>query len=39
MNQDFILTFYGYRVFRFKGSEIKKSVQKCINKIMKEITQ
>lgn len=32
-NQNFILTFYGYKVFRFTGIEIKKSPTKCINKI------
>ena len=33
MNQDFILKFYGYKVFRFKETEIKESVKKCINQI------
>ena len=34
-NQNFMLTFYGYKVFRFSDKEIKKSVRKCINKIIK----
>jgi len=34
VNQDFILGFRGYRVYRFKESEIKKSARKCINKIL-----
>jgi len=33
LNQDFVLTFYGYRIFRFTGNEIKKSAKKCMNKI------
>jgi len=35
-NQDFILTFYGYKVFRFWEKDIKKSAKKCIEKILKE---
>lgn len=34
-NQNFILKFYGYKVFRFTGKEIKKSARKCLNKILK----
>ena len=37
INQDFILTFKGYKVYRFKESEIKKSARKCVDKIMKDI--
>lgn len=33
INQDFLLQFRGYKVFRFKESEIKKSAKKCILKI------
>jgi very-short-patch-repair endonuclease len=33
LNQDFILTFHRYKVFRFTETEIKKSVKKCIDKI------
>ena len=33
VNQNFILTFYGYKVFRFTETEIKKSAKKCIDKI------
>lgn len=32
-NQDFILNFSGYKIFRLKGSEIKKSANKCIDRI------
>lgn len=32
-NQDFMLTFYGYKVFRFWGKDIKKSAKGCIDKI------
>jgi len=32
-NQDYMLTFYGYKVFRFTGTEIKGSAKKCIDKI------
>lgn len=32
-NQDFMLTFYGYKVFRFWEKDIKKSVKNCINKM------
>jgi very-short-patch-repair endonuclease len=34
-NQDFILTFYGYKVYRFTDKEIKKSAKKCVDKIIK----
>jgi len=34
-NQGFMLTFYGYKVFRFWGKDIKKSAKKCIDKIFK----
>lgn len=37
MNQDFMLTFYGYKVFRFRETEIKKSSKKCIEKVLKHI--
>ena len=33
-NQDFILSFNGFNVFRFTGSEIRKSSAKCIQKIL-----
>ncbi len=35
INQDFMLKFYGYKVFRFTNIEIKKSPKKCIDKIIK----
>lgn len=35
LNQDFMLTFYGYKVFRFTDKEIKRSVKKCIDRIIK----
>ena len=35
-NQDFMLTFHGYRVFRFTGKEIKRSARDCIAKIVKK---
>ncbi len=34
MNQDYMLTFYGYRVFRFTDKEIKASIKECIDKII-----
>ncbi len=34
MNQDYMLTFYGYKVFRFTDKEIKESNGKCIDKII-----
>jgi len=36
MNQDFLLGFKGYKIFRFKESEINKSAKKCILKIIKQ---
>lgn len=36
LNQDFILTFKGYKVFRFWEKDIKKSAKRCIKKILKE---
>jgi len=39
ITQDFILTFYGYRVFRFAEKEIKKSTKKCIDIIFPIKTQ
>ena len=36
MNQDFMLKFYGYKVFRFTEKEIKKSPKKCIANVIKE---
>lgn len=33
--QDFMLTFYGYKVFRFTGLEIKKNARKCVDIILK----
>jgi len=38
INQDFILGFRGYRIFRFKEKEINKSADRCILKILKEKT-
>jgi len=38
-NQDFLLGFKGYRVFRFSETEINKSARKCILKIMKNLMQ
>lgn len=35
-NQDFILEFNGYKVFRFTETEIKKSAEKCIDKVIKQ---
>ncbi|MFZ2937622.1 MAG: NUMOD3 domain-containing DNA-binding protein [Candidatus Omnitrophota bacterium] len=32
-NQDFILTFNNYKVYRFTGTEIKKSAKKCIESV------
>ena len=32
-NQDFILTFNNYKVYRFSDKEINKSAKKCIEKI------
>jgi len=34
INQDFVLAFYGYKIFRFKEKEIKESVKKCVDKII-----
>jgi very-short-patch-repair endonuclease len=34
-NQDFLLGFKGYKVFRFSESEIKKSARKCILKMLR----
>lgn len=36
MNQDFMLGFYGYKVFRFTETEIKKSTEKCLNKALRK---
>lgn len=36
-NQDFVLSFYGYKVFRFRESEIHKSVKKCIDKVCRRM--
>ena len=33
-NQDFQLGFKGYTIYRFSGTEIRKSVKRCINKIV-----
>lgn len=35
MNQDYVLGFYGYKVFRFTDKEINKSAKKCIDKLEK----
>jgi very-short-patch-repair endonuclease/endogenous inhibitor of DNA gyrase (YacG/DUF329 family) len=35
INQDLVLMFNGYKVFRFTGIEINKSAKRCINKIIK----
>ena len=32
-NQDFILRFKGYKIFRFWESEINKNVKKCVDRI------
>jgi very-short-patch-repair endonuclease len=37
INQDLILMFHGFNVFRFPETEIKKSATRCINKILKQI--
>jgi len=37
--QDTVLYFKGYRVFRFTETEIKKSAQKCINKVIQNINE
>ena len=39
INQDFMLTFYGYKVFRFTDKEIKASPKKCIDIVLKESTK
>lgn len=36
INQDFLLGFKGYKVFRFTETQINKSVKRCINKVIKE---
>jgi len=36
INQDFLFSFKGYKIFRFKESEINKSSRKCILKIIKQ---
>jgi len=36
-NQNFMLTFHGYKVFRFTENEIKKSAKECIDKVLKFI--
>lgn len=36
-NQDFVLGFKGYTVFRFTGTEIRKSVSKCVDKVIKGV--
>lgn len=33
LNQEFLLTFNGYKVFRFNDKEIKNSVIKCVDKV------
>ena len=33
INQNYMLTFYGYKVFRFWEKDIKKSAKNCIDKI------
>lgn len=33
-NQNFILTFNSYKIYRFTETEIKKSAKKCIDKIL-----
>jgi very-short-patch-repair endonuclease len=35
VNQDFMLTFHGYRVFRFWGKDIKESPKKCVGQATK----
>ena len=35
INQDFLLSFKGYKIFRFTETEIKKSTEKCIKRIFK----
>jgi len=37
INQDFILTFNGYKVYRFMETEIKKSAKNCVDKIICDI--
>lgn len=37
LNSNFMLTFYGYKVFRFTDKEIMKSAKKCIDKIYQQI--
>lgn len=34
-NQDFLLTFKGYKIFRFTETEIKRSARKCIAQIFR----
>lgn len=37
VNQDFLLGFKGYRIFRFSETEINKSARKCILKIIEKM--
>lgn len=34
-NQDFLLVFRGYKVFRFSEKEIRRSPKRCVNKIIR----
>jgi len=38
-NQDRVLTFNGFNIYRFWGHEINESVKKCINTIKVEVTK
>jgi len=37
LNQDFQLSFKGYKVFRFWEKDIKKSAKRCVNKVLRGI--
>lgn len=37
LDQDFTMTFHGYKIFRFNDIEINKSPSKCIDKVIRHI--
>ena len=37
-NQDFLLGFRGYKIYRFSGTEIRKSAKKCVKKMLRQAT-
>lgn len=39
INQDFVLRFKGYKIFRFWESEINKNVKKCVDKVKSKVEE